>query len=121
MAAGSTVFVVGERDELGADQLLSRHQLDPMCVLDQGRGHEDRDLILLELTVAADVLALEVGVDRHLNAAPSTDRRNEINRRHPALLSNERHCFRSHVKLHTKTNLTVSLPIPSRRYITMRS
>ena len=50
------------------------------------RRHQDRHTVVPQLAVRRCVLALRVGVDRHLGDLASTSRADEVNRHHSALL-----------------------------------
>jgi len=74
----------------------------------QLRGDEDLDAVAdAMLAVGGEVLALDVGVDRHLSDLASTDGLDEIDRHHPALAGEEVHGRVGDLDLHTAT-----LPAP---------
>lgn len=66
VAAGRCVFVVSERHQLGADESLLGHELDPAGMANQLRGQKHRDVFDVLASVGGCVLSFEVGVDRHL-------------------------------------------------------
>lgn len=67
-----------ERDQLRADETLLGHQLQLARVADQLRRNEHRDILDVLTSVTGGLLALEMGVDRHLSNASSTDRVDEV-------------------------------------------
>ena len=78
MAAGRGVFVVGEGDQLRADDALLRDQLHFAGIADQLRGQQDSHVFDVLTAVAGGVLSFEVGVDRHLRDSASTNGVDEI-------------------------------------------
>ena len=70
------------------------------------------DVVDGQLLVRAEVFAFEIGVDRHLQSAASTDRRDEVDRHNPALLTSEPDGFGSDIKVHTITKVRQDGTIP---------
>lgn len=107
------MFVVGEDFKLLSEQArLDRHgrMFGPGG---QGWRHVKFDVVDRQLLVRAEVLAFEIGVDRHLQCAASTDRRDEVDGHDPALFADEVDSFRGDVKVHTiaKVRHTKNIPL----------
>lgn len=68
--------------------------LNPTRPLPQHGSHEELDSVDLHRLVLREVLALEVGVDRHLDVAASANRRNKVQRRPTAAVSHQRNRLR---------------------------
>ncbi len=58
------------------------------------------DVVNVEELIGTEVFAFEIGVDRHLQLAASTDRRNEVDGHDPALLAEQFHGFGGDIKVH---------------------
>lgn len=70
------------------------------------------DVVDGQLLVRAEVFAFEIGVDRHLQCAASTDRRDEVDGHDPAFFTDEVDSFRGDVKVHTIAKVRHSKIIP---------
>ena len=86
------MFVVGQGDQLGANETFLRHELNLAGVAKELRRDEDGDVLDMLSAVASCFLSLHVGVDRHLGNAASTDRVDEIDRGGSSLGSNGFDC-----------------------------
>ncbi len=53
----------------------------------QLRGHQNLEVTMSHVAIRSQVLALCIGVDRHLGNLASTDRRDEVNSHDPATFS----------------------------------
>lgn len=80
--AGVDHETLGEQRSLGVDRQFGRPAHQP-------RRDEQLDVLQRESFVAAEVLALRIGVDRHLGELASADRSDEIDGDQPALLSSK--------------------------------
>ncbi len=78
----------------------------------QGWRNVEFDVVHGQLLVRAEVFAFEIGVDRHLQRAASTDGRDEVDGHDPALLTNELDGFRGDIKVHTIANTRQSRITP---------
>jgi len=78
VSTGSRVFVVGERHELGSDETLLGHELHLAGVAEQLWGNQDRDVFDMFTSIARRLLSFEIGVDRHLGDAASTNGVDEV-------------------------------------------
>ena len=92
VATGSGVFVVRNCDQFRADEALLGHQLHLAGVANQLRSQQHRDVFDVFTTVAGRVLALHVGVDRHLGDSASTNGIDEVNGSGAALRSDDVQC-----------------------------
>ena len=72
------MLVVCDGDEFRPDESLLGHELDLAGVLEELWSEQDRDVFDVFASVARGVLAIEVGVDRHLRDAASTDGVDEV-------------------------------------------
>jgi hypothetical protein len=88
------VAVIGENVEALPEQEAMHLDLDAAGPLAELRGDEDLDVVELERLVAAEVLALEVGVDRHLDVAASAEWWDEVQRGATASRSHQLDGFR---------------------------
>ncbi len=70
--------MVSERHQLRADESLLRDQLQFAGMAEQLGCDEDRDVFDVFTAIAGCLLALEMGVDRHLRDAASTDGVDEV-------------------------------------------
>jgi hypothetical protein len=70
------------------------------------------DVVDGQLLVRGEVFAFEIGVDRHLQFAASTDWRDEVDGYDPALLADEADSFRGDVKVHTVAKVRHTENIP---------
>ena len=77
--------------------------MDSSRPLDQLRRDENLDVVMLDGLVRSEVLAFEVGVDRHLCGAVSSEGRNEVKRHHSTSVPHEFHCFVADADIHTYT------------------
>ena len=75
--------------ERRSEEPLARANMNTLRPSPERRGCEDPHALSLHHAIARYVLAFEIGVDRHLRASPSSDRRNEVDRDHAALLYDE--------------------------------
>ena len=66
-----------------------RFQVDALGEAVEAKGHENLDVALLNALVFRGVLAFEVGIDRYLRAAASTDWWDVIDSHPPAAVANE--------------------------------
>ena len=73
--------VIRQHIEPFPEQEPAHLNLNPARPLREHRRHEEFDPLDLRRLVLRQVLALEVGVDRHLDVAASANRRDEIQRR----------------------------------------
>ncbi len=87
MAAGGGVFVMGNRHQLRPDKTLLCDKLQFAGLAHQLRSDQDCEIPNVFSTVARSLLAFEVGVDRHLGNAASTNGVDVVNRRRSALRS----------------------------------
>ncbi len=71
------------------DEKLLHVQMYRPRPLDQLRRDEDLDTVMIDGAVRGQVLALEVGVDRHLSLAVSSEGRNEVECHRAAALLHE--------------------------------
>jgi hypothetical protein len=78
MPAGGGVLVMSEGHELGSDESLLRDQLEFAGVAEQLGGDQDGHVIDVLSPVTGDLLSVQVGVDRHLGDAASTDGIDEV-------------------------------------------
>ncbi len=62
------------------------------------------DIVDLHPLIGGQILAFEVGVDRHLKLSASTDRGDEVDGHDPALPADQGYGFGSDVKLHRCTH-----------------
>ena len=81
MLSGRLVTVIGRDRESTPEEeealRIDAHRARPL----QQRGRDvDRQIVVADGFVAGEILALEVGVDRHIEDAPSAERANEIER-----------------------------------------
>lgn len=76
---------------------IDPHALRPHA---QARCDVDRQSAVVEPRVSREVLALEVGVDRHLEPTASANRRDEVQRDHSAALAREVHGSLSQFEFH---------------------
>lgn len=100
------MFVVGQDFQPLTEQArLDRHggTISPSR---EGWRNVELDLVHGHLMVGAEVFAFEIGVDRHLQLASSTDRRDEVDGHDPAPFAKEVHGFRSDIEVHTITKGT---------------
>jgi len=95
----------------GASAGVDPHLCGP---LDQAWVEQQLDATVAEALVGLEVLASEVGVDRHLGDAASTDRWNEIDRCGAALSTHPFHCCLGHLNLHARSNRSEALFLPDR-------
>ena len=72
------MLVVGDRDQPRADEAFLGHQLQFAGMAEQLRSYEDGDVLDVFTAIAGCLLALEMGVDRHLRDAASTDGVDEV-------------------------------------------
>lgn len=70
--------------------------------LNERRGDVDGHVGLFDRLVGRQVFPLQIGVDRHLQGAPSTDGWDEIHGHDPAAFAGEIQCVVCHVKLHRR-------------------
>lgn len=78
MVSGGLVFVVDtNREPLPHHTPPSIHDSGG-GPLREGGGNQNRNTVLFDPLVGREILAFQVGVDRHLEGAPSTDGRYEI-------------------------------------------
>lgn len=86
LAGGAVAVLCLDVEGLPEEELLrvEMHRLRP---LKKRRRDENLHLVMRNDAVGRKVLALEVGIDRHLGAAASGQRRDEVQRHHPASLS----------------------------------
>ena len=70
--------------------------------LNERRSDVDGHVGLFDRLVDRQILPLQIGVDRHLQRAPSTDGRDEIHGHDPAASSSEIQGVVCHVKLHRR-------------------
>lgn len=80
---------MSERDQLGADEALLGDQLHLARMLEQLWGQEHGDVCDVLTPVAGGVLSIEVGVDRHLRDAASTNGIDEVDGGGAALRPND--------------------------------
>jgi len=97
------------------DQQPPQFEIDLFPPLHQRKSDQNFQAVLVESLVPRDVLTLQVGVDRHLRLAASTNRGDEVDRHDstPSL-----HFFdhiRRQVNLHSRPSNTTRLNIPSKR------
>lgn len=59
---------------------------DLACVGPKLWRNQDRDVVFTMLPVGGEILAVEMGADRHLFTTASSDRRDEVDRRRATLL-----------------------------------
>lgn len=88
----SGVLVVSKRDELGSDETLLGDQLHFAGMTKQLRGQQHRDVFDVLASVAGCVLAIEVGVDRHLRDGASTNGIDEVDGCGATLRSDDVQC-----------------------------
>ena len=100
MRSGRGVLMLGAHPQRFEDQELFDVKMDSRCPLDQLRRDEDLHVVLLDGLVRSEVLAFEVGVDRHLCGAVSGKWRNEVERHRPPALLRECHCFVANRDVH---------------------
>lgn len=81
--------MLGANCELLSPETTHRVHCCRLRPLHKGGGDVNDHVFLLDGLVDRQVLTLEIGVDRHLEGAPSTDGRNEIDRHHPAAFAGE--------------------------------
>lgn len=74
--------------------------------LRQRRSNVNRDVAIGDRSVRLQVLALEVGVDRHLEGAASADRRDEVDRDDAAPASGKLDRFIRQIQFHRFTQPT---------------
>lgn len=72
------MFVVSECHQFRANESLLRHQLQFAGMAEQLWSDEDGDILDVFTAIAGCLLALEMGVDRHLRDAASTDGVDEV-------------------------------------------
>ncbi len=106
------MFVVGQDFELLSEQARLDCHGGTVSPGGEGRRNVEFDTVDGQLLVRAEVLAFEIGVDRHLQCAASTDWRDEVDRHDPALLTDEVDSFRGDVEVHTSVKVRQSKPIP---------
>ena len=90
MRSGRAVSVLRRDLERLPDQELLDVQVHRLRPLHQLGRDEDRDARVIDAAIRRQVLALEVGVDRHLGFAVSSERRDEVECHRPAALLSER-------------------------------
>ncbi len=86
------MFVMSQRDQLLADDLALGDQFDLVGELQELGRKEYHDIFVVDSAIPAGVLALEIGVDRHLSDAASTDGVDEIDSGSAALGPNGVDC-----------------------------
>ncbi len=92
MGAGGAVLVRLRHRlnvERAPDEELLCVYLHGFRPVEQRRRDEDLDTLVLRHAVARQVLTLQVGVDRHLSAAPSGKGRDEVERHHAAQVAGQ--------------------------------
>ena len=94
MTSGGGVLMLREDLERLPDEKLLHVQMHRPRPLDQFRRDEDLDAAMIDCDVGSQVLALEVGVDRHLSLAASSERWDEVERHRPAALLRKLQRFR---------------------------
>ena len=101
MRSGRRVLVLRADLERLEDQELLDAYLDCRRPLDQLRRDEDLHTVMFHGAVRCEVLPLEVGVDRHLGAAVSSEGWNEVQRHDATALAGEGQCFIGQRDVHT--------------------
>jgi hypothetical protein len=87
MLAGEPVLMKRLNIERSAKERASYIDRDGLGPALERVGYVYRHALVLDWRVRLKVLSLEVGVDRHLRASVSGERRNEIERHHPTTLA----------------------------------
>ena len=95
------MFVLGAYPERFEDQELFDVQVDSRRPLDQLRRDEDLHTVLFHGAVRCEVLALEVGVDRHLGPAASAQGRDKVQRGDPAFMADSIQGLFGNLELHS--------------------
>ncbi len=93
VTAGRGVLVVSHRRQLRAEQLLSGDQLKSAGVLHELVRHQEGDVVVLDAFVRRGVLPFEVGVDRHLFNAASTNGADVVDGGRPAFGTDDVQCL----------------------------
>ena len=101
MLSTGAVGMTGFDDELRAEETTLGIDCQRCSPTDQVSRHEERDAVILDPLVRAEVFACHVGVDRHLRRLASTNRANEVEGDIPALLLGQRKCCLSNSYVHT--------------------
>lgn len=113
MAAGVGVFVMRHRHELAAEHLFAGDELDLAGELQQARREQHENIFVVNPAVAVGVLSLEVGVDRHLSDAASTDGIDVVDCSSSALGADGFDSGFRNIDLHRTHNPQSALPIPT--------
>jgi len=95
------VLVVGNRHKLFARDLSLGYQFNFARKLRQLRSDQNHHAVVFDSAILLCVLALHVGVDRHLRNAASTNCVDEIDGNSAALVSNHINCCVTHCKIHS--------------------
>ena len=86
-------------------QLALGHDSHRVSHTDQSRTNENLETLVAKLAVRRQILALDVGVDRHLSDFASTGGPDEVDRHRAALLIQHAARFVSDLDLHSATLL----------------
>lgn len=112
MPTGAGVFVVSHGDELATEHLLASDELNLACELQQARREQHENVLVMNTAVAVGVLSLEVGVDRHLSDAASTDGIDVVDCSSSALGADGFDSGFRNIDLHRTHNTPSALQIP---------
>jgi hypothetical protein len=82
------------------DEKALRFEVDALGEAIEAERHEDLDAALLNTLVFRGVLAFEVGIDRYLRAAASTNGRDVVDCHTPATVADEFECLFAEGDLH---------------------
>ena len=106
------MFVVSQQFELLAQHPALDRQSGIVRPLSQRGCYQDGDAILFQAVVRREIFSFEVGVDRHLKFAASTNGRDEVDGDGAALLPRECHRFWGNVQVHNDDNSSGAHLVP---------
>ena len=86
------------------DEELLRIEIDVLGPFEKRGGNENLHAVLFHGVIAGEGLALEVGVDRHLGAAVSGERRDEVERHDTAAAAGEVQRIRRQCNVHNSSS-----------------